>query len=153
MYHIHEFPWILWKARDIYFKYTILFVKKINIDISGLDSIILELDETICPNTIAEIMKNLPFTVGIHIWGDELYTDETPINSKKENAKDLVELYDVAYWPPGRAICLFYGSTPIGNKGEIKPYSAVNVIGKIINPDNKIISKIKDGTSVTFNKN
>jgi len=32
-------------------------------------------------------------------------------------------LYDVAYWPTGKAICLFYGPTPIGNKNEIKPYS------------------------------
>ena len=127
-------------------------MEKITIDIPDHDSIILELDETKSPKTIAEIMKNLPLTIGINVWGEELYTDETPINSQKENSKELVELNDVAFWPPGKAICLFYGPTPIGNKGEIKPYSAVNVIGKIINPDKKIISKIKDGTKIIFKK-
>ena len=59
----------------------------------------------------------------------------------------------MAYWPTGKAICLFYGPTPIGKRGEIKPYSPVNVIGKIVNPDKSILSKIKDGTIVSFKKN
>lgn len=64
----------------------------------------------------------------------------------------LVDLFDVAYWPSGKAICLFYGPTPIGNNNEIKPYSPVNVIGKISNADKKILSKLKDGMKATFQK-
>ncbi len=71
----------------------------------------------------------------------------------EENAKPLVELNDVAYWPTGKAICLFYGPTPIGKRGEIKPYSPVNVIGKIVDPDKSILSKIKNGINVSFKKN
>lgn len=47
-----------------------------------------------------------------------------------ENSRALVDLMDVAYWPQGRAICLFFGPTPISKKGEIKPYSPVNINGK-----------------------
>ena len=64
----------------------------------------------------------------------------------------MVNLNDVAYWPSGKAICLFFGPTPIGKKGEIKPYSPVNVIGKIINPDKNILSKMNEGTKIIFNE-
>ena len=124
---------------------------EILIQISDI-SISLELDDNDSPNTVREFLEKLPFTVGVNLWGDEIYTDESPISQKEENAKDLLELNDVAYWPTGKAICLFYGSTPIGKKGEIKPYSPVNVIGKIINPDKSILSKIEDGMQASFSK-
>lgn len=120
--------------------------------IPKLKNIILELDDTLSPNTVKSFLQSMPFTVGINLWGEEIYTDESPINVQEENAKPLVDLYDVAYWPSGKAICLFYGPTPIGKKGEIKPYSPVNVIGKIIEPDKKILPELKSDTTVTFRK-
>jgi len=127
-------------------KYTI------EVNFPKLKNIDLELDDTMCPNTVKSFLQNLPFTLGINLWGEEIYTNESPINVDEENAKAQVELYDVAYWPTGKAICLFYGPTPIGNKNEIKPYSPVNVIGKILKPDKKILSELKNGTNVTFKK-
>ena len=126
--------------------------KKILASISGLENIIIELDCTNSPKTCKDILDSLPFSVSAHLWGEEIYTDESPITQPEENAKDLVELNDVAYWPNGRAICLFFGPTPIGKKGEIKPYSPVNIIGKIINPDKTILSKINEGTEITFDR-
>ena len=116
----------------------------------GNNVITLELNDNNSPKTVKSFLDNLPFTVGINLWGEEIYTDESPVSEKEENAKPLVELNDVAYWPTGKAICLFYGPTPIGEKGEIKPYSPVNVIGKISNPDKNILSDLKDGMSATF---
>ena len=124
---------------------------KISVQISNY-AVTIELDDKDSPNTVNEFLQKLPFTVGINLWGEEIYTDESPISQNEENAKDLLELNDVAYWPTGKAICLFYGPTPIGKKGEIKPYSPVNVIGKIINPDKKILSNIEDGMEATFSK-
>jgi hypothetical protein len=125
---------------------------EIIVDISNSKNINLELDDSVCPNTVKSFLECLPFTVRVNLWGNEIYTDESPINIREENAKSLVDLFDVAYWPTGKAICLFYGRTPIGNKNEIKPYSPVNVIGKILNADTKILSQIDNGTSVTFRK-
>ena len=116
---------------------------KVEVVISKSDNIEIELDDSNSPNTIKKFVDNLPFTVGLNLWGEEIYTDESPIQEKEENAKPLVELNDVAYWPTGKAICLFFGPTPIGKKGEIKPYSPVNVIGRIINPDKSILNKLK----------
>jgi hypothetical protein len=88
--------------------------------------------------------------VGINVWGEELYKNETSIKVGPENSKPLVDLMDVAYWPQGNAICLFFGPTPIGKKGEIKPYSPVNVIGKIRETDKNFLKDVKDGLQVTF---
>ena len=126
--------------------------KKILASITGLEKIIIELDDANSPKTCAGLLQLLPFSVSAHIWGDEIYTDESPITQSEENAKDLVNLNDVAYWPSGKAICLFFGPTPIGKSGEIKPYSPVNLIGKITNPDKNILTKISVGTKITFNK-
>jgi hypothetical protein len=126
--------------------------KKILVRITESENIIIEFDDTNSPKTYTSFLKSLPFSVTAHIWGEEIYTDESPITQPEENAKDLVNLNDVAYWPSGKAICLFFGPTPIGKKGEIKPYSPVNVIGKIINPDKNILSKMNEGTKIIFNE-
>jgi hypothetical protein len=125
---------------------------EIIVDIPNSNNLHLELDDSSCPNTVKSFLECLPFTVSINLWGDEIYTDESPINVGEENAKAIVDLFDVAYWPMGKAICLFYGQTPIGNNNEIKPYSPVNVIGKILNADTKILSELESGTRVTFKK-
>ena len=124
----------------------------IEVAIPRLKNIELELDDSSSPKTVKSLLDNLPFSVGINLWGDEIYTDESPVNMEEENAKSPVDLFDVAYWPSGKAICLFYGPTPLGNKNEIKPYSPVNVIGKISNADKQILSELKDGIKVTFQK-
>ena len=126
--------------------------KKILASISGLENIIIELDCTNSPKTCKDILDSLPFSVSAHLWGEEIYTDESSITQPEENAKALVELDDVAYWPSGKAVCLFFGPTPIGKKGEIKPYSPVNVVGKITNPGKTILSKINDGVKISFEK-
>ncbi len=123
---------------------------KVEIVVSKSENIEIELDDSNAPNTVKKLVDGLPFTVGVNLWGEEIYTDESPVNEKEENAKALVELNDVAYWPTGKAICLFFGPTPIGKKGEIKPYSRVNVIGKILKPDKSILKKISNATEVTF---
>ena len=122
----------------------------IQVKIPNIENITLELDDFTSPNTVKQFIEKLPFTLSLNIWGDEIYTDESPISEPEENSKSPVELNDVAYWPQGKAICLFYGPTPIGKQGEITPYSPVNVIGKIMKPDKKILSKIKDGQKATF---
>jgi len=127
--------------------------KKILANIQGLENITIELDDAFSPKTCKDILDSLPFSVNAHLWGEEIYTDESPITQAEENAKDLVDLNDVAYWPSGKAICLFFGPTPIGKKGEIKPYSPVNIVGKITDPDKSILENFTDGTKISFRKN
>ena len=115
---------------------------QIVIEIPNSSNILLELHDAYSPNTVNDFVAKLPFTVDLNVWGDEIYTSKSPITQPEENAKSLVELHDVAYWPTGKAICLFYGPTPIGNPGEITPASPVNVIGKIISPDKSVLNSV-----------
>ena len=118
-------------------KHTVL------VDVPNSKNIVLELDDSLAPKTVSAFLKNLPFSLKANIWGKEIYTDPAPFSVGPENAKDVVELYDVAFWPPGNAICLFYGPTPL-SQDKIKPYSPVNVVGKILEPDVSILSKVAD---------
>ena len=111
------------------------------------ETVSIELDDSQSPKTVKAILESLPIEVNINKWGQELYTDRTSIAAQKENAKSEVSLLDVAFWPPGNALCLFYGSTPISKAGKIVPASPVNIVGRIISQDN-IIDKVKDTTRV-----
>ena len=48
-----------------------------------------------------------------------------------EQGQEVVELGDLGYWPPGRAFCIFFGPTPASRGDEIRPASAVTVIGRV----------------------
>jgi hypothetical protein len=104
--------------------------RSVTLEFSGF-AVQIELDDSKSPKTVDAIIKNLPIKITINRWGDELYTDETPVKAGEENAQSAVDLYDVAYWPEGSALCFFYGPTPISKGGKILPYSPVNIVGRI----------------------
>ena len=111
----------------------------------------IKLDDTLSPKTFKAILDNLPIEVSINKWGEELYTDRTTITVEQEdNAKTEVNELDVAYWPAGNALCLFFGPTPISKNGKILAYSPVNIIGKILDSSNKhvILNQIKERAKV-----
>jgi uncharacterized protein len=113
----------------------------------------VELDDSRSPKTVKAILENLPIEVNINRWGDELYTEKTPIIEKEEGARRQVNLLDVAYWPEGNALCLFYGPTPVSKEGKILAYSPVNIVGRIITHNNErkdLLEKITDSTRVIF---
>jgi len=93
------------------------------------------LDNSLSPKTFQAILDHPPVKVKINRWGDELYTDLTEIDVQaEENAKRDVNELEVAYWPEGKALCLFFGPTPISKDGKILAYSPVNIVGKILDP-------------------
>lgn len=81
--------------------------------------------------TAQMISQALPIKASFNTWGDEIYFP-IPIQSElDDSARDVVELGDLGYWPPGKAFCIFYGLTPMSKPGEIRPASAVNIVGRI----------------------
>jgi uncharacterized protein len=113
----------------------------------------IELDDSRSPKTFQAIIENLPVEINITKWGDELYTERTKISANEENAKREVDYLDVAYWPEGNALCLFYGPTPISKDGQILAYSPVNIVGRINprgNEKDELLQEIKDNTKVIF---
>ena len=72
----------------------------------------------------------LPIEAPASTWGDEIYFT-TDIRAEEQDSREVVEMGDVGYWPPGSAVCLFFGPTPASVGDEIRPASPVNVIGRM----------------------
>ncbi|MCD6368309.1 MAG: hypothetical protein J7L38_00760 [Thermoproteales archaeon] len=102
------------------------------------------------PKTVEAILAATPFESKAMLWGDEVYFT-TPARVGEENSQPTVNLGDVAYWPPGNAICLFFGPTPISGPNGIRPASPVNVIGKVVEGID-ILRKVKDSEKVKVEK-
>jgi hypothetical protein len=102
------------------------------------------------PKTVKAIWGALPIEAKINTWGDEIYF-KIPVMVEKESPKELVEMGDIAYWPPGNAFCIFFGKTPLSRGNEIRPASAVNVFGKIIG-DPKIFKNVEPGESIRLER-
>jgi hypothetical protein len=100
--------------------------------------------------TATKVFEALPITSAINTWGDEIYFT-IPVEAGSENAQELVSLGDIAYWPPGKAMCVFFGKTPISKGDEIRPASPVNIIGKV-EGDLKMLKKVKDGEEIIIRR-
>jgi len=92
----------------------------------------------LAPRTADAIIKRLPVEGRAALWKEEVYF-EIPVTMGEEKAKPTVRKSDVAYWPMGHALCVFYGET--------QPYSPVNIVGRILkNPE--LFSKVKSGAVI-----
>lgn len=95
------------------------------------------------PATARAVVSKLPIEGRANTWGDEIYFT-IPVEAATESPKQTVEVGDVAYWPPGRALCLFFGPTPASRGGEIRPASPVNVFARITG-DAKLLKLVPQG--------
>jgi hypothetical protein len=93
--------------------------------------------------TAQKIWEALPIETSFSTWGDEIYFSIPVAMELESDAQELVQSGDLGYWPSGNAFCIFFGPTPISSEGEIRPASAVNIIGRIINDP----TKLKEGMS------
>ncbi len=97
--------------------------------------------------TAHKVWEALPIEAKVNTWGEEIYFS-IPVKAPLEkNAQELVNVGDLGYWPEGKGFCIFFGPTPISRGNEIRPASAVNIIGKVIG-DAKIFKKVPAGTKI-----
>ena len=97
--------------------------------------------------TAEAITKILPVTSRTHTWGDEVYF-EIPIQIDLESdARAVVKVGELGYWPAGRAFCVFFGPTPVSTDGQPQAASAVNVFGKVTGNLNEL-KQIRSGDIV-----
>ena len=98
--------------------------------------------------TARAVGNALPITAAANTWGDEIYFG-IPVNADLEQGQEVVDLGDLVYWPPGRAFCIFFGLTPASRDDEIRPASAVTVIGRV-SGDATLFKQVPAGAAVTI---
>ena len=76
-----------------------------------IGEILAVLDESLAPKTVSALSQALPLKARARRWGKEVYF-ETPVAVDLEKGAEVVEKGAIGYWPPGRALCLFFGPTP-----------------------------------------
>lgn len=104
--------------------------------------------ETACASAISAV---LPIEVVPERWGDEFYFD-VPVNMPlDETASSIVKIGDIGYWPPGRALAIFFGPTPMSTGPDPVPASAVNIVGKITD-DASLLKKVKGTPRIKIEK-
>ena len=101
--------------------------------------------------TALKVDAALPIEGRANTWGDEIYFG-IPVEAELDGtAKELVETGDIGYWPSGAAFCVFFGPTPISVGDEIRPASAVNIIGKVTG-DPTVLKSVRDGDTIILQK-
>ena len=115
---------------------------------SGDVSVAANLNET---TTARSIWEALPVETKANTWGDEIYFGIPVYEKEADNAREVVEMGELGYWPQGNAFCIFFGLTPASRGDEIRAASAVNIIGKI-EGDPAVFKNVPGGATIKIEK-
>ena len=103
-------------------------VLKVKFDSGPEIDVELRADET---PTVARLRATTPFTAAVNRWGDEVYF-ETPVSAPLEDdARAQMDVGEVAYWPDGNALAIFFGRTPVSVDDRPRAYSPCNIVGTV----------------------
>lgn len=95
----------------------------------------------------AAVVASLPLTARPEEWGDEFFFT-VPIDMPlDETATKQVTVGDIGYWPPGTALAIFFGPTPLSTGKDPVPASAVNLVGRIIG-DSGVLRNCKGARTI-----
>jgi hypothetical protein len=101
--------------------------------------------------TARKIWDALPIEGRGNTWGDEIYFG-IPVDAKPEkDAREIVAVGELGYWPPGSAFCIFFGQTPASTDDRPRAASPVNVIGKVLG-DATAFKAVASGTKVRLER-
>jgi len=87
--------------------------------------------------TAAAVWSVLPLESAAHTWGAEVYFP-VPVDNGPEDPQAAVTSGAVGFWPPGKAVCLFFGQ---------QPASPVNLIG-VLEGDPNVLEVVQAGQVV-----
>lgn len=109
---------------------------------ASIDCVLLE------TATAWSILDALPLEGRASLWGEEVYFS-VPVKCDTEpEARDLLKIGEIAYWPPGDAICICFGPTPASTDSEPRLASVGNVFART-EDDVRAFADVKSGARVT----
>jgi uncharacterized protein len=102
--------------------------------------------------TCQALAAALPIEGRAQLWGEEIYFPvDRVVAELDDTAAVVVNVGDLGYWPTGRAFCIFFGLTPGSVPGEIRPASAVNLVGRVTD-DPCCLKLVQEGAVVRIDK-
>ncbi len=107
-----------------------------------------ELFDTPCSKAVIDA---LPFDTRPNVWGDEFYFRIPVEQGLDPTATTSVNVGDIGYWPPGSALALFFGPTPMSRGAAPVPASEVNIVGKI-KGDATALRKVKRAAKIRIQR-
>lgn len=102
------------------------------------------------PKTFEAVGKSLSIEGEANLWGEEIYF-EIPVATQAENTIREMEIGDIAYWPDGSCLCIFFGRTPVSSGDKPVAASGVNRIGKIVKGIS-LLKEVSDGEEIKIVK-
>ena len=97
------------------------------------------------------VAAGLPIRAAGQRWGQEIYS-AIPVEAELEtDAREVVEVGELGYWPQGNAFCMFFGPTPASQGDEIRAASPVNIIGRMTG-DLSRLSETAHGAQVVIER-
>jgi hypothetical protein len=107
--------------------------------------------EMLDTSTARKMIEALPLEGSVNVWGDEIYFNIKLHLELEPDARQDVEVGDLAYWPAGPAFCIFFGPTPVSAGDQPRAYSPVNVFGRVLG-DAKRFKGVSNGTKIEVNR-
>jgi hypothetical protein len=101
--------------------------------------------------TARAIAATLPYESSAMTWGEEVYFDVPVEVDSESDARAVVTLGEIAYWPDGPSIAIGYGRTPISRGDEIRLACPCNVFAKALS-DVKALARVQAGTRIRVTK-
>jgi hypothetical protein len=115
---------------------------------AGTVTVTAELDDTALAKAIA---AKLPIETEPNEWGDEFYFSIPVRSGLDETATKKVKVGDIGFWPPGSAMAIFFGPTPMSSGADPVPASAVCLLGRITG-DATLLKKARGARTIRIER-
>ncbi len=99
------------------------------------------------PGTAELVLARLPARSSAMLWGEEVYFEVPFHHDAEPGARADVAVGDVAFWPEGDCLCLFFGRTPASRGDSPRAASPVNVFARLTT-DPLVLARVKEGEDV-----
>ena len=101
--------------------------------------------------TAQQVWEALPIEGSANLWGDEIYFEIPVVAAQEADAREVVDVGTLGYWPVGHAFCIFFGPTPVSTDKRPRAYSPCNILGQVLGDATRFRS-VRNGETVTVSR-